>query len=88
VNYETGRATHVDPSNVQTRDDFAGFVSAVLVDFRSTGKVEWENGSLDRFLDGLSAFADTRLAEVSNLDQERPSWRLFAEIVWAATGYE
>jgi hypothetical protein len=88
VNYETGRATDVDPSNVETRGDFARFLAAVLADFRSTGVVEWENGTLDRFLDGFSAFAGARVVEALEIDQERASWRLFAEIVWAATGYE
>jgi hypothetical protein len=88
VNYETGRATDVDPSNVETRDDFARFLSAVLADFRSTGEAEWENGTFDRFLDGLSAFADARLVKAPEFDKERGSWRLFAEIVRAATGYE
>lgn len=88
VNYQTGRATDIDPSHVETRDDFARFLSAVLIDFRSTGETEWENGTLDRFLDGLSAFADARVIEAPEPDQEQASWRLFAEIVRAATGYE
>lgn len=88
VNCETGRATDVDPSNVETRDDFARFLSAVLADFRSGGEAEWENGTLDRFLDGLSAFAAARLVEEPEPGQEQASWRLFAEILRAATGYE
>jgi hypothetical protein len=88
VNYETGRATDVDPSDVATRGDFGRFLSAVLADFRSTGEAEWENGTLDRFLDGLSAFADARVVDAPGPDQEQASWRLFAEIVQAATGYE
>ena len=71
MNYETGRATHVDSSNVETRDDFARFLSAVLADFRSTGEAEWENGTLDRFLDGLPAFAAARVIEAPEPDQER-----------------
>lgn len=88
MDYETGRATDVDPSNVEARDDFARFLSAVLADFRSTGEAEWENGTLDRFLDGLSAFAEARVIGAGEPDQEKASWRLFAEIVRAATGYE
>jgi hypothetical protein len=88
MNYETGRATHVDSSNVETRDDFARFLSAVLADFRATGEADWENGTLDRFLDGLSAFAAARVVEAQEPDQEQASWRLFAEILLAATGYE
>jgi hypothetical protein len=88
VSYGTGRATSADPSNVETRDDLARFLSAVLADFRSTGAAEWENGTLERFLDGLSAFTDARVSESPDIGQERASWRLFAEIVRAATGYE
>lgn len=86
MTYETGRATDVDPSNVETREGFAGFLLAVLDDFRGTGKFEWENATLERFLDGLSAFTHARV--VNEQDQERASWRLFAEIIRAATGYE
>lgn len=38
--YETGRVTDVDPSNVETRDDFARFVLAVLADLRLAGEAE------------------------------------------------
>jgi hypothetical protein len=39
-------------------------------------------------LDALSAFAIARVATVADCDQEAPSWRLFAEMLHAATGYE
>jgi hypothetical protein len=41
----------------------------VLADFRSTGQAEWENGTLDRFLDGLAAFADVRVVEAPEPDR-------------------
>ena len=88
VNYETGRAANVDPSDVETRDDLARFLSSVLADFRSTGEVEWENSTLEQFLDGLAAVAGARVVESAAIDQEEASWRLFAEIVRAATGFE
>ena len=65
VNYETGRASDADTRNVETRDDFARYLSAVLADFRSAGEAEWENGTLDRFLDGLSVCAEARVIEAS-----------------------
>jgi hypothetical protein len=71
---------------VSSRDDFGEFIAAVLDDYTSTGKTEWENPTLDRFLGALGAFAHSRLLEGS--DQESPSWRLFAEMIVAATGYE
>lgn len=88
MEYETGRFTTARPAEVQTREDFATFAEALLEDFRAKGSSEWENNSLDRFLDALAAFSDSRLIDRDPSEQEVPSWRLFAEIVAAATGYE
>jgi hypothetical protein len=87
VTYETGRMTDVDPAGVSTRDAFGDFLLGVLADFRS-GASEWQNGTLERFLDGLSAFALARLVNTPDAEQERASWQLFAEMIAAATGYE
>jgi hypothetical protein len=65
-------SSYVDPSIVETRDDFARFVSAVLADFRSTAEAERENGTLERFLDGLSAFAAARVVEAPCVSQYAP----------------
>jgi hypothetical protein len=81
--YETGRPTVADPSNVTTRDEFGAFVDAVLADYLDVGRAEWENATVDRLLDALSG-----LAVAGDDDQEAPSWRLFAEMLHAATGYE
>jgi len=86
VGYETGRATSVDPSGVSSRDDFADFLQAVLQDYESGGKAEWENATVERLLDGLTAFSWARVDGQG--DQETPTWRLFAEMIVAATGYE
>jgi hypothetical protein len=86
--YETGRSTNADPNPVESRDDFSEFVGAMLADFRASGAIEWENGTLERFLDGLEAFAHARTVNEPDKDQERASWQLFAGILAAATGYE
>ncbi|GAA4693245.1 DUF7660 family protein [Nocardioides conyzicola] len=86
MTHETGRAADAESADVVSRDDFADLVQAALEDFRTGGEAEWENGTLDRFLDGLAAFADARI--VGGGDQERPTWRLFGEMIVAATGYE
>ena len=70
------------------RADFAHFVTAVLADLRATGAAEWENATLERFLEAFAAFADARVADVPEQQQEDASWRLFAVVVQAATGYE
>lgn len=86
--YETGRPTVADPSNVTTRDEFGAFVEAVLADYLGLGRAEWENPTVEQLLDALSAFAEARVVTVVDYDQEAPSWRLFAEMLHAATGYE
>ena len=88
MTHETGRAADVEPSGVETRTDFAHFLAAVLADFRATGAAEWENGTLDRFLDAFAAFAAARVTGVPEQHQDHASWKVFAEIVQAATGYE
>lgn len=85
---DTGRFTTADASDVATRDDLAGFVGAMLHDFRASGEAEWENGTLERFLDALEAVAGNRLNWEPTEAQEQPSWRRFAEMLLAATGYE
>ena len=87
MGYETGRATTADPSGVSSRDDFGDFIEAVLADYQATGKAEWENSTTDRLLEALGAFARAREMKKEG-DQESPTWRLFAEMVAAATGYE
>ena len=84
--YETGRATDQSPSGIRTRNDFGEYVLRVLADYREAGATEWENNTLERFLDGLSALALARAHDQRG--QEDPSWQLFAEIIAAATGYE
>lgn len=87
MDYETGRSTHADASSVVTRDDFADFLEVVLGDLRlGCGDREWENATLDRFLEALATFALARVIDAE--DQEAPRWALFAEMIVAATGYE
>jgi hypothetical protein len=71
-----------------TRADFGDFLLDVLADYNSSGASEWENATLERFLDGLSAFAHARLVGMPDEKQEQATWQLFAEMVAAATGYE
>jgi hypothetical protein len=86
--YDTGCFTTADPGTVQTRDDLSEFVGGMLRGYQSTGASEWENPTLERFLDALEAFAGARLDNRPAEPQEQPSWRVFAEILATATGYE
>ncbi|QKE84646.1 hypothetical protein [Arthrobacter sp. NEB 688] len=87
MDYETGRSTTADPASVTDRDSFGDFLEAVLGDLQvGGGELEWENSSLAAFLGALAAFAEARV--VGRDDQDDASWRLFAEMIVAATGYE
>lgn len=86
--YETGRPTNVDPAGVATRDDFGDFLHGVLADYTSSGVSEWENETLERFLDALSTVAHARVVDVPDDDQTQATWQLFAKMIQAATGYE
>ncbi|WP_344171807.1 DUF7660 family protein [Pilimelia columellifera] len=73
---------------MRTRDDFATFLDEVSADLRGSGAAEWENGTLERFLDAFAAVAGACTVDPPGQVQERPSWALFAELVRAATYYE
>jgi len=86
--HETGRYTIADPSDVTTRDEFGWFVEGVLRDYVDAGRVEWENSTVEGLLGALTAFSTARVETDVDYDHEAPSWRLFAEMVRASTGYE
>ena len=88
VTFETGRSTTANPSSVSSREDFAAFVEAALADFTTGGADTWENGTLERFLDGLAAVSHARVEDLDSASQEAATWQLFAQLVAAATGYE
>ena len=85
--YESGRSTTADPTVVTDRDTFSDFLEVVLGDLRlGGGSSEWENSTLEDFLEALAAFAEARVIDQG--DQDNATWRLFAEMIVAATGYE
>jgi hypothetical protein len=82
-----GRPTSAAPSAVTTRPEFAESLEQMLADYRANGRDEWENTTLGSFPDALGGFAGARITGDAG-DQEAPSWRLFAEMMVAATAYE
>lgn len=85
--YETGRGVRADPSVVQTRADLAALVGLMLSDYRASGVREWENPTLDRFLDALQAVVDDDVRP-TGVDPEDSSWRMFAQLLVSASAYE
>jgi hypothetical protein len=67
---------------IQNFDDFIVFLQMLREDF-SVNQAEWENASLERFLEGLEAFASATESSTSG-----PSWKTFAKLLLGATIYE
>jgi hypothetical protein len=90
--WQTGRFAHVDRDRpVATRQDVQRMVAQMRADLAGRGLREWQNPTLDRFLDALEAVLDGlpgRLAWQDKAETAQPDWALLADILVAATGYE
>jgi hypothetical protein len=80
--YETGRFANVDPSRVVTREHALVLVEAMVDDLRQNPDA-WENPTLERFLEALAASVASGREWPEDL-----SWRLLAEALVMASGYE
>lgn len=75
---------------IKTKEDFAKFLHA----FRETllrQPDEWENPTLDRFLEAMEAWVNSIEGYVINSGDAEvltPSWKSFAKILSAASVYE
>ncbi|MEV0719322.1 hypothetical protein [Asanoa sp. NPDC050611] len=91
--FETGRFADVTPTEVErvtTNAQAAEIVQRMLTDLRAH-PTEWENHTLERFLDALAA----SLHDLGGLYRNRgedfpdqPTWKMVAEAVVMASGYE
>lgn len=76
---------------IASKADFTDFVRLLFHNYRNHPN-EWENGSLNLFLQGLVGFVENMEGYYQNLgaavDLERPGWRVFADILLAARVYE
>jgi hypothetical protein len=80
------RPTTADASGVSSRDEFATFLERVLTDYRTSGRDEWENTTLESVPDARGALAAARVAHPDN--PEDPTWQLIAAMLVAPTAYE
>jgi hypothetical protein len=82
----TGPFADVAPeqvSAVRSADDLVAVVRRMHEDLHDKGEQEWENGTLDRFLEALAAVTEDRA-----FDGREPSWADVADLLVGATGYE
>ncbi|MFI6262851.1 hypothetical protein [Micromonospora sp. NPDC051006] len=91
MSYDTGRGAEVtDLDQVTSRPDVARVVDEMLNDLREHPG-EWENATLERFLDALSASLDALPQLYANRGETllvQPTWKIFAEALVMASGYE
>lgn len=66
--------------NIKTRGDFEIFLEKLVSDYKER-KEEWENDTLKSYLQALHGYN-------YNSDNDRPSWKIFAEMLLAARYYE
>jgi hypothetical protein len=90
--WATGRFTTAADLLEQTNDrhELARLVNAMRDDLVAYPN-EWENATLERFLDALAALLDSRYQQpVDRADSKPsgPSWNQLARLLVAATGYE
>ncbi len=83
--------TDMDPSKVKSRQDFVEFVSLLKDDFKLS-ESNWENVTVESFLEALSAYSNDVDGYYKNMkidvDADAPSWRVFADILRGASIYE
>ena len=73
-----------------SKDDFANFLNALNRDLMLNPD-DWENTTLERFLEAMEAWLRSMESYSRNLkDQEvmTPSWKTFAKIILASKIYE
>jgi hypothetical protein len=80
-----------DPESVASRAALAEFVDRLYADLR-TASSDWENPTLEQFLEALSAYLRDVPGYLKNthlhIDPEKPSWELFALVLAGARVYE
>ncbi len=75
---------------IQSRDDLAAFIRDLHSECLEQG-TEWENATLDRFLEALARWVDDSPGWYRNFKREMPAdgdWSFFARALGAATVYE
>jgi hypothetical protein len=76
--------------SIRTREDLASFVRFLHKDLSQHGD-QWENPTLERYLEAMSAWLADAEGYFRNRDDQppgAPTWKLVAEILWASAIYE
>ena len=78
-------------TKVIDRQSFISFIDALHSEYMSSGGT-WENPTLDRFMEAMSAYAKDIQGYYNNTSQDInadfPSWKVFADILRGAAIYQ
>ena len=75
---------------IKTKKDFIMFVNLLKEDY-TINQAEWENPSIDMFLDAMAVWTEHIERYYKNCDEEIPKnipWKIFANILLASKIYE
>jgi len=76
--------------NIRSKEDFIKFVGDLIVDLK-TNPNNWENRNLGDYLEALQSWTEDMEGYYINTNlpvPENVSWKIFADILMAATMYE
>ena len=76
--------------DINNKEDFLKFMGLLLENLKNNPD-EWENKSLKSYLDAIAAWIENMEGYYQNIDQTIPNninWKVFADILTAATMYE
>lgn len=77
-------------NDITSKEDFIEFLSALRKDL-ATNNDDWENPTLERYLEGMESWVGTMDAYYTNTNQtipEQPTWKMIANILYASKIYE
>ena len=75
---------------IKTKDDLADFLESLRGEL-SSSPGDWENKTLDRYLEAMEAWIRSMDYAYRNMGKdfpEQPSWKMIADILYAAKIYE
>jgi hypothetical protein len=81
---------HQKLNEITCKDDFVFFIESLQDDLKNN-PTEWENKTLEDYLDAIGAWTDDMDGYYSNVGIDMPAhidWKVFATILVAAKMYE
>ena len=77
-------------NSITSLEDLIIFIRAFYMDFNNN-KEQWENTTLENFLEAMSAWAEDTMEHHKHLkttDKLQLNWKFFADLLMAARVYE